>query len=175
MRIRAEEEPDWTEVHAVHVSAFERRAETDLVDALRGQAESVVSLVAERGGTIVGHILFTLVIQTGRHDLKIMGLAPLGVDPRHHRQGVGSALVRAGLEPCRGQGVAAVVVLWGTPGSILGSVSRHQAASGSVAYMMLRMIFSWPSSFPLALLPPRRGWSSFALCSINSSDSFPFV
>lgn len=111
MRIRAEETPDWTAVHAVHVSAFERRAEADLVDALREQAEPVVSLVAERGGPIVGHILFTPVTLAGRPDLKIMGLAPLGVDPRHQRQGVGSALVRAGLDGCREQGFDAVVVL----------------------------------------------------------------
>ncbi|MDH3444329.1 MAG: N-acetyltransferase, partial [Deltaproteobacteria bacterium] len=41
----------------------------------------------------------------------IMGLAPMAVSPDHQRKGVGSALVRAGLEECKKLGFGAVVVL----------------------------------------------------------------
>lgn len=41
----------------------------------------------------------------------ILGLAPMAVAPSHQRQGIGSALVRAGLERCRALGSGAVVVL----------------------------------------------------------------
>ena len=59
MRIRAEEQADPAAVHAVHTSAFPTQAEADLVNAVRAQAEPIVSLVAEDNRTIVGHILFS--------------------------------------------------------------------------------------------------------------------
>ncbi len=40
-----------------------------------------------------------------------MGLAPLAVVPEHQRGGIGTALVRAGLDQCRKIGFGAVVVL----------------------------------------------------------------
>ena len=111
MLIRAEEQRDWTAVHAVNVSAFETPAEADLVDALREQAEPLVSLIAEDNGAIVGHIMFSPVSLSGHAALKIVGLAPMAVAPGHQRNGIGSSLVRAGLEQCRQLGFGAVVVL----------------------------------------------------------------
>ncbi len=52
MLIRAEEQRDWAAVHAVNVSAFETAAEANLVDALREQAQPLVSLIAEDNGAI---------------------------------------------------------------------------------------------------------------------------
>ena len=40
-----------------------------------------------------------------------MGLAPMAVTPAHQKKGVGSALVRAGLDQCRQLGFVAAVVL----------------------------------------------------------------
>jgi putative acetyltransferase len=111
MLIRAEEQRDWAAVHAVNVSAFETPAEANLVDALREQAQPLVSLIAEDNGAIVGHIMFSPVSLTGHPALKIMGLAPMAVAPQHQRGGVGSALVRAGLQQCKQLGFGAVVVL----------------------------------------------------------------
>lgn len=115
MLIRAEEQSDRADVHALNVSAFATPAEADLVDALRAEAKPVVSLVAEQDGAVVGHILFSPVTLSGGAGLKIMGLAPMAVAPSRQRRGIGSALVRAGLQRCRAQGVGAVVVL-GHPG-----------------------------------------------------------
>ena len=111
MLVRAEEQRDWPAVHAVNVSAFETPAEANLVDALREQAQPLVSLIAEDNGAIVGHIMFSPVSLSGHPGLKIMGLAPMAVAPAHQRKGIGSALVRAGLEQCQQLGFGAVVVL----------------------------------------------------------------
>ncbi len=111
MLIRAEEEKDCAAVYAVNASAFETLAEAHLVDVLRSQVRPVVSLVAEDGGEIVGHIMFSPVSLSGHPKLKIMGLAPMAVTPEHQRKGIGSALVRAGLEQCQQLGFGAVVVL----------------------------------------------------------------
>ena len=111
MEIRPERPADIAAIAALNRAAFETGLEADLVDALRGQAEPIVSLVAEEGGAIVGHILFTPVTLSGHHDVKVMGLAPMAVLPASQRRGIGSALVRAGLERCRQLPAAAVVVL----------------------------------------------------------------
>ncbi len=111
MLIRAEKENDQEAVFAVNGSAFETPAEATLVDLLREQARPVVSLVAEDQGNVVGHIMFSPVVLSGNPDLKVMGLAPMAVAPEHQRKGIGSALVRAGLEQCRLLGFVAVVVL----------------------------------------------------------------
>ena len=111
MLIRSENDHDRESVHAINVAAFESPEEADLVDALRARAEPLVSLVAEDQGAVVGHIMFSPVSLPGHPRLKIMGLAPMAVTPQLQRQGIGSLLVRAGLEQCRQDGFAAVVVL----------------------------------------------------------------
>jgi putative acetyltransferase len=111
MLIRPEQPKDLADVHAVNASAFETPAEANLVDALRQQAEPFISLVAEDNGAIVGHIAFSPVSLSGHPALRLMGLAPMAVAPEHQRKGIGSALVRAGLEQCKERGFGAVVVL----------------------------------------------------------------
>ena len=111
MLIRAEKEKDRAAVHALNASAFETPAEAGLVDKLRVQAQPIVSLVAEHAGAVIGHIFFSPVTLSGHAGLKIMGLAPMAVAPSHQRSGIGSALVRAGLERCRTLGAGAIVVL----------------------------------------------------------------
>ncbi len=75
----------------------------------------MLSLVAEGNGIVVGHILFSPVSLSDRPGLNMMGLAPMAVTPERQRQGIGSVLVRHGLDRCRELGVGAVVVL-GHPG-----------------------------------------------------------
>ena len=111
MHVRLERPEDVNAVRAVNQTAFERAAESDLVDTLRRIARPIVSLVAEVDGAIVGHILFSPVTLSSDPDLRVAGLAPMAVTPARQRQGIGSALVRAGLEECRAQGFVAVVVL----------------------------------------------------------------
>lgn len=111
MLIRTEEQKDWDTVHALNVSAFDTPAEANLVDALREEAQPLISLVAEDNAEILGHIMFSPVSLPGHPELFIMGLAPMAVAPEHQGEGIGSALVRAGLEQCRQLDFGAVVVL----------------------------------------------------------------
>ncbi|MCK5879893.1 MAG: N-acetyltransferase [Holophagae bacterium] len=111
MQIQDERTDDREAVHAVNLSAFDTPSEANLVDALREQAQPVISLVAEYKGKIIGHIMFSPVSLSGHSDLKITGLAPMAVIPAFQRKGIGSALVRAGLEQCEQRGFDAVVVL----------------------------------------------------------------
>ncbi len=111
MLIRPETEADSLAVYAVHATAFGSSCEAELVEVLRREASPAVSLVAEKDGAVVGHILFTPVAFDGRPDLLAMGLAPMAVAPSRQRMGIGSALVKAGLERCQQLGAGGVVVL----------------------------------------------------------------
>jgi putative acetyltransferase len=111
MHVRPEQPADILSIRAVNLTAFDTSTEADLVDALREQAEPIVSLVAEDGEAVVGHILFSPVTLLTHPDLKVMGLAPMAVAPARQRQGIGSALVHEGLERCRRLGFGAVIVL----------------------------------------------------------------
>lgn len=111
MHIRSEQPADIAAIQAVNRAVFETSTEADLVDALREQAAPIVSLVAEDADAIVGHILFSPITLSGHADLMLMGLAPMAVLPAQQRRGIGSALVRSGLQRCSELGCAAVVVL----------------------------------------------------------------
>jgi putative acetyltransferase len=112
MEIRAEKLKDIAAVRSVNIEAFGRKYEADLVDRLRG-VDYTFSFVAVESEKIVGHIFFSPVeIERKCTDnLFILGLAPVAILPSHQRQGIGSLLIRYGLEACLRSGCKAVVVL----------------------------------------------------------------
>jgi putative acetyltransferase len=110
--IRAEVPADLDAIRAVNRVAFGQEDEAALVDALRDGGYVRVSLVAEAGGRVVGHILFSdLPIVTEAGTVPALALAPMGVLPEFQHVGVGSELVRRGLDVCREAGHRLVVVL----------------------------------------------------------------
>jgi putative acetyltransferase len=109
--IRHEQDGDADQIRIVNQRAFGGSSEADIVDALRGSTGSL-SLVAIVDGRIAGHILFTPVRIDGVTPRgAAVGLAPLAVLPEQQRRGIGSTLVRAGLDACRSLGCVIVVVL----------------------------------------------------------------
>lgn len=112
LNVRAEAPEDFGAVRRINELAFGGGDEAALVEALRGAARPHVSLVAEEDGRVVGHIFFSPVaLEPESPGLFSMGLAPMAVLPERQRGGVGSRLVRAGLEECRRAGCGVVVVL----------------------------------------------------------------
>jgi len=119
MRIRAETPADETAISRVIARAFageshSSHTEQFIVTALRNSGALAISLVATREAEVVGHIAFSPVtISDGASGW--YGLGPLAVEPVLHGQGIGSALIHAGLAQLRGAGAAGCVVL-GDPG-----------------------------------------------------------
>ncbi len=109
---REETADDQRAIHQVNTAAFGQPAEGNLVDLLRNDGLAVVSYVAVSSDTVVGHILFSeLPIETERGTIPAVALAPMAVLPQFQRQGIGSELVRRGLDICRERGQQAVIVL----------------------------------------------------------------
>jgi putative acetyltransferase len=110
--VRPERLDDVAAIRTLHELAFGGAVEAGIVDALRARGKATLSLVAVDGHRVVGHILFSPVtIASGGKERPALGLGPMAVLPAHQRQGIGSLLVRAGLEACRDAGHGCVVVL----------------------------------------------------------------
>ena len=114
--LREETHADIPAVRSLLAAAFEGSAEAELVDALRNRGAATLSLVACRESQVVGHLLFSEVtIQLESSAVSALGLGPMAVLPQFQRQGIGSSLLRWGLELCVERGFQIVVVL-GHPG-----------------------------------------------------------
>jgi putative acetyltransferase len=107
--IRPERPDDVRAIHDVHVASFPMDVEARLVDALRAAGRLSVSLVAEAGEKVVGHVGFSPV--TAANGAIGAGLAPVAVMADHQRQGIAADLIRAGLAACRDAGFRWAVVL----------------------------------------------------------------
>ena len=112
MIIRPENPDDLNIIREINISAFGDETEADLVDALRKSGIPLISLVAEEDKTLIGHIMFSPVtIDNGCSAISAAGLAPMSVLPEFQRKGIGSMLVKEGLEHCKKAGYSGVVVL----------------------------------------------------------------
>ncbi len=110
--IRAERAGDEDGVRRVNEAAFGRPDEAALVDALRAAGAVIASLVAADEDGVVGHILFSPATLTADDtSAPIAALGPMAVLPERQGQGIGGALVRAGLAACRAAGYDLCIVL----------------------------------------------------------------
>ena len=114
IRVRAEMTQDIGDIHMVNRLAFGQEDEAALVQRIRKSSNFMpeLSLVAEKGAQIIGHILFSRIyVVTSSGYVDVLSLAPMAVLPEFQNSGVGSQLVRAGLEKCRELGHKIVVVI----------------------------------------------------------------
>jgi putative acetyltransferase len=131
--IRDERQADLDTIHELVAAAFQRPDEAVLIDRLRSTRGCIISLVAVEGHEIVGHILFSRMTAPFR----ALGLGPVSVKPSHQRAGIGSLLIRTGLDRARDAGWQGVFALGDTkfygrfgfdPALARGFVSRYSGS-----------------------------------------------
>lgn len=108
--IRESDPSDVAAIQRLYPDAFPDEDLLPLVSELLSDEAIVLSLVAHVEGALAGHIIFTTCGLAGRTD-KVSLLGPLAVTPARHGQGIGSALVSAGLQLLENGGVIQVYVL----------------------------------------------------------------
>ncbi|NWG54157.1 MAG: N-acetyltransferase [Hydrogenophilaceae bacterium] len=114
MIIRDAEPEDALAIRAIVASAFGRADEARLVERLRADGDAFIELVAEDedSGELIGSILFSpLAIDRPGETLTALALAPVAVRPDRQKDGVGSALIRAGIEQARFAQAPAIILL----------------------------------------------------------------
>ncbi len=93
--------------------AYAEGDEHELIGRLRDAGALTISLVAESGGRIVGHVAFSPALaDDGSPGWYALG--PVSAEPQLQHQGIGRALITAGLELLR-QRDAAGCILVGNP------------------------------------------------------------
>jgi len=113
MNIRIATEADRDEVLRVEREAFGEEKSGEIVPLVKNllndpSAMPLLSLIAEKDGVALGHILFTKVTIG---NTSAMILAPLAVTPENQAQGIGGQLINAGLKTLAERGVELVFVL----------------------------------------------------------------
>ena len=114
MIIRPEKPADAEAISAVTQAAFRDMEQSDqtehlIIDRLRAADALTISLVAEDSEGIVGHIASSHVsVEDGEGSW--YGLGPLSVAPERQGQGIGSRLVKAGLDMLERMQAAGCVV-----------------------------------------------------------------
>lgn len=111
--IRSETKLDYSAIGEVNALAFGRENEAKLIEKIRNSPNYIpeLSLVAEIDEKIVGHILFSYIDLVDAETLPVLSLAPMAVVPQFQNRGIGSKLVKAGLEIAEEKGEILVIVL----------------------------------------------------------------
>lgn len=107
MIVRPEEPGDRAASLVVERAAFASDEEPAIVETVRDEAGSF-ALVAEDAGEVLGHIQFS---RAWVGDEGVLALGPMAVRPDRQGQGIGAALVRAGLEAAAERGESTVIVV----------------------------------------------------------------
>ncbi len=115
MIVRPETPRDYAAIRDVNLVAFEhhpysRQTEHLIVEALRAAGALEISLVAEVGGRVAGHIAFSAAT-IGEPSPGWYLLGPVAVRPEHQGRGIGRALIEAGLEGLRSRGARGCVLV----------------------------------------------------------------
>lgn len=109
--IRREQPQDIPEIRQVHLRAFGQKQEASVVDKLRKNCNSILSLVALADGKIVGHIMFSPAIIEGKHGKLVgTGLAPLAVLPEYQKKGIGTQLLQTAIARIKESGCPFIIV-----------------------------------------------------------------
>lgn len=119
LAIRPERAGDEVAIRSVTRAAFAGQPHSDgsepaIVERLRADGDLALSLVAEDGGRIIGHIAFSRVsISDGAAEW--YGLGPVSVLPEEQGRQVGAQMIQHGLRELTGRGARGVVLV-GDPG-----------------------------------------------------------
>ena len=118
VEIRREQAGDEKAIYKVTADAFRGHPyaggdEQDLVNRLRELGQLALSLVAMDGEQLVGQVCFSPVTLSDGSE-PWFGLGPVSVTPERQSQGVGSQLIRSGLNEISARG-ALGCVLTGNP------------------------------------------------------------
>ncbi|HEX8965402.1 MAG TPA: N-acetyltransferase, partial [Patescibacteria group bacterium] len=163
--IRKENAADYKEIDNITRKAFDKSGElvAELVNNIRNSPNyiPVLSLVADKNGEIVGHIMLShLNLDDNGTLYKIITLSPLSVEPMFQKKGIGSSLIktvikkadeleeplimlegnpsyysRFGFKPGKEFGISIALPHWAPEAAMILPLSKYnQAIKGKIIY-----------------------------------------
>lgn len=161
VRCRAERPGEEADVRELVQDAFGKPVVADLVDQLRQSPDWIdgLSFVAEHDDRLIGHILFTRsLLDAPRRLVDVLVLSPVSVAAAFQGRGVGSTLIRYGLEQLAPR-PEPLVFLEGSP-----SYYRRFGFTPGGENGFRRPSLRTPEpAFQVIKLPPYEGWMTGAL------------
>ena len=154
LEIRDSVAADVSAIEMLYPAAFPDEDLLPLVRDLLRDTVVATSIIAEFDARIVGHLILTKCGVMGER-ANVVLLGPLVVAPARQGQGIGSALVRAGLRQLEDKGVHVVCVL-GDPG--------YYGRLGFARESSIRPPFRLPAEYDGA-------WQSQHLCNVGATNA----
>ena len=113
LKIRTEQSKDYLKIAQVNKLAFGQENEATLIEKIRNSDRFIpeLSLVAEFDHKIVGHIMFSYIDLVREETIKVLALAPVAILPEYQNRGIGSLLIKTGLEIAKTIYAPMVIVL----------------------------------------------------------------
>ena len=147
MNIRLAQETDLDSILKVIETAFsdeENKVIMNLVQELSREvtSPSIKSLVAEVDNQVIGYVSFSPIFL--KSDSSIVGyiLVPLSVSPEHQKQGVGSNLIKSGINMLTKDGVG-VLLVYGDPNYYGKFGFKEEIGQSFVPPYTLQYPFGW--------------------------------
>jgi putative acetyltransferase len=160
--IRNEEESDIEAILQITKAAFQNhpyshQTEQFIITALRKANALTISLVAQFGKKVVGHIAFSP-ISISDGSLGWYGLGPISVLPEFQRKGVGKSLIREGLSRLKAAGAKGCILVGdpgyykplgfeNSPGSIIDGVPQENILTYPFDENKIRGVVSFHEAF----------------------------
>ena len=119
MNIRHFQKTDLDSILTVIETAFsdeENKVIMNLVQELHQETSSpsIKSLVAEVDNEMIGYVSFSPIFLKSDSSISGYILAPLAISPEHQKQGIGSSLIKSGIDILTQDG-AGVLLVYGDP------------------------------------------------------------
>lgn len=147
MNIRLAQETDLDSILTVIETAFsdeENKVIIHLVQELSREVNSpsIKSIVAEVANQLIGYVSYSPIFL--KSDSRMSGyiLAPLAVSPEHQKQGVGSNLIKSGIDMLTTDGVG-VLLVYGDPAYYGRFGFKEEIGQSFVPPYALQYPFGW--------------------------------
>jgi putative acetyltransferase len=152
MKVKEPEVSDHDQIRQLYLSAFDKE-ERELVSGLafelliKESTPRTLHLIAEAEEDVAGHVASSPVWVQNSNEFLGYILAPLAVSPEHQKKGIGSTLVRKGLQRLVAE-ESPVVLVYGDP--------EYYSRFGFSSVLAEKYIPPFPLTYPL-------GWQALAL------------
>jgi putative acetyltransferase len=114
MIIRTETVSDFEEVYELNKLVFGRDDESKLIERIRLSKQFIpeLSIVIEEQNGIIGHVLLSKA-EVVENDVsyEVIVLAPIAINPKHQRKGLGSKLIQEAFSKCKELGYGLIFLI----------------------------------------------------------------